>query len=265
MAPDAVERHRATSVLAPDWLGYEGIYGGRVVAELVEAVGRVDDMDLVTLYAEFTGTVRPGEVDVAVDVHHRGRRSSSISVSLGQERVRARATAKSARVGRGEAAGAVPMPGGVPSPDDLAPFEPPYWTALEHCRLMELRLVDTSVTEEGARARLWLRLHDDHPEVAPLSRDARIACLVDAVPPVLFFVPPAPAYVPTLDLALHLRPRGMGPAANGWCFAEVRLVWASADFCLEEVTMWDSTGEVIAQTRQNRRIVREVPDRRDAT
>ena len=240
--------------LAPIWGGYEGVYGGRVIAELAAAVDVVDGMDLLTAQVEFFGTVRAGEVQVAVEVRHQGRVSASVEAVMLQGHERARCTAKLARVVADRVGDAIVPPGDLPDPEMLPVFEPAYWTRLDHCRLLDLRLVEHAVTDRGRITRVWIRLVDEHPEVALLPRVGRIACIVDGVPPALFFADPIPAYVPTVDLTLHLRPGGEADA-SGWCYAESRLVWATDDFCLEEVTLWNAGGDLLGQARQNRRVV----------
>ncbi len=252
----AVVSGRSLVGLDPQWGGHGGIYGGRVIAALGAAAvgGGTDDYDLLSLHVEFSGAVQAGEVELEVTEQHRGRVSASVAVVLCQGHDRARAQAKLARVGAGEHEWRLPLPDGVPAAAELAAFEPAYWHRLAHCRLLELRLVEHRALDTARTTRLWVRLDETRPEVAELDHAGRIACLVDAVPPALFFADPAPLFVPTLDLTLHLRP-GVALPDDGWCYAEGRLVWASAEFCLEEVTLWSSSGELLAQGRQNRRVV----------
>ena len=245
---------RRTTSLAQIWGGHEGVYGGRVIAELAAAVDVVEGMDLLTVHTEFHGTVRAGEVGIDVDVRHQGRMSASVEAVLTQGHERARCTAKLGRVRTGHAGEAVAAPRDLPVPETLPAFEPAYWTRLDHCRLLDLRLVEHAATDRGRTTRVWIRLDDEHPEVAALTHAGRIACIVDGVPPALFFGEPMPAYVPTVDLTLHLRPAPAAPVA-GWCYAEAGLVWVTDEFCLEEVTLWSADGDLVGQARQNRRVV----------
>lgn len=240
-------------LLAPQWDGKDGTFGGKVIAALAAAAQAVEGFELLTLTTEFLGSVRPGMVEVEVVPRHVGRMSASVAVTLRQGHDRARATAKLARVTGCDTAALVADLADVPGPDELPPFEPAYWQ-LPHCRLMELRLVDHVERAGKPRTRVWLRLDAGAPEVAELDHAGRIAVLADAVPPALFFDDRAPTFVPTLDLTLHLRP-GVALPADGWCFAEGRLVWATEDFCLEDVTLYAGDGTVLAQARQNRRII----------
>ncbi|WP_127480161.1 thioesterase family protein [Nocardioides pantholopis] len=247
------EPHVRQVLLSPQWDGYDGTFGGKVIAELAAAAQCAEGFDLLSLTTEFLGAARPGAAEVEVLPRHVGRVSASVVVGLRQGHDRARASAKLARVdGRSTAALGADLRG-VRPPEELAPFEPAYWH-LPHCRLLDLRLVDHSGRGRERRTRVWLRLDTGAPEVAELDHAGRVAVLVDAVPPALFFDERAPAFVPTLDLSLHLRP-GVALPEDGWCLAEGRLVWATEDFCLEDVTLYARTGEVLAQARQNRRII----------
>lgn len=233
----------------PAWTGRNDLYGGRVVAELAQAAEAAVEMDLLTLMVDFSGSVKPGSMAVRVTPRHVGGRSAVVALSLEQGFERARASAKYGRVG------AEPGPGRLPAPpirslEDTPPYAAPYWASLPHSALTHVRMAE----HVDGVSDLWLRLDPDHPQVLTLGHAARVACLVDAVPPALYFAEPQPAFVPTLDLTMHLVP-GVRLPADGWCRARGRLVWAGADFCAEEVALWTARGDLVALAFQNRRVV----------
>ncbi|PZM94645.1 MAG: hypothetical protein DIU79_09225 [Actinobacteria bacterium] len=234
-----------------EWRGLGGIFGGRVIAALGEAAQAVPGFDVLSLAVEFSGSVGLGEAEVAVSVRHKGSRTASVETELIQGHPRARAVAKLARV-QGEEILSAPLDvAGIPAPADLARFEPPYrdqpWT-----RLVELRLLPRP--EGAVTTRTWARLAEESPAVAELDAVGRAAVLIDAMPPALFFGQRQAAFVPTIDFTLYLRPKA--PASpDGWYLLESSIVWARDDFCMEDISLFTSAGEIVAQARQNRRVV----------
>ena len=234
-----------------DWRGIDGVFGGRVIAALGEAAQFIPGFDVLSLAVEFMGSVSLGDAELAVSVRHQGARTASVEVDLIQGHPRAHAVAKLARV-RGAEILSTPVDlTCVPSAADVPLYEPPYrdqpWT-----RLLELRLLSHL---GGARTtRAWARFDDEAPPVVELNALGRAAVLIDAVPPGLFFGQRAPAFVPTIDFTLYVRPQP--PASpDGWYLLESSTVWARDDFCMEDIALYTSTGEIVAQARQNRRVV----------
>lgn len=235
---------------APEWEGINGVFSGRVLAALATAAQVVPGFHVLSLAAEFSGSVAPGEADLTVSIRHKGARTASVEVELVQGHPRVRAVAKLARVQGAEIPSEPIDLSGLPAPADVPVFDPPYrdraWT-----QLMELRLLP----ERGGRVtnRAWARLAEDAPAVAELDALSRAAVLLDAMPPGLLFRERPAAYVPTIDFTLYLRPQAP-VSPDGWYLLESWTVWAREDFCLEDVSLFTSTGEIVAQARQNRRV-----------
>jgi acyl-CoA thioesterase len=73
------------------------------------------------------------------------------------------------------------------------------------------------------------------------------------LPPGLFALDEPPAFVPTIDFTVHFAPR-LGDVARGWHHVGNRTVWATRDYCVDESTLHDREGRLLAQIRQGRTI-----------
>lgn len=87
----------------------------------------------------------------------------------------------------------------------------------------------------------WLRFTDGRePDVLSL------ALFADAMPPAVFEVLPAKQWVPTIELTVHFR----AIPAPGWLQARFTTRYLVGGFFEEDGELWDSTGQLVAQSRQ---------------
>ena len=91
------------------------------------------------------------------------------------------------------------------------------------------------------RTRGWFRLPD-----AETIDTLALLLAVDAFPPTAFNGRLPVAWVPTVELTVHLRAR----PAPGWLRAAFSTRFVSAGFLEEDGEVWDSTGRLVAQSRQ---------------
>ena len=93
----------------------------------------------------------------------------------------------------------------------------------------------------AARISGWIRFHDGR---AP---DA-LACLLfaDAFPPAVFSLLGMVGWVPTVQLTVHVRRR----PAPGWMLGEFWASDLSDGRVIEDGALWDSTGQLVLQSRQ---------------
>jgi len=91
------------------------------------------------------------------------------------------------------------------------------------------------------RTRGWFALPDG--EVADVFA---LLLAVDAFPPTAFNGRLPVAWTPTVELTVHLRAR----PATGWLRACFTTRFVSAGFLEEDGEVWDSTGRLVAQSRQ---------------
>ena len=69
---------------------------------------------------------------------------------------------------------------------------------------------------------------------------------VDAFPPTVFFADLPVAWVPTIELTTHVRAR----PAPGWLACAFTTRFITGGFLEEDGEVWDSTGRLVAQSRQ---------------
>lgn len=239
-------------IIGQDWRGKEGVYGGKVVACLAEAVQSDPDLagfGLASMWVEFSGTVLPGPIEVVTEIAHRGRSTATVRSALVQGKQRASAVAKLISSG-----GKTPLEprrwAALPDPDTLLDFQAP-WGELEYDSKFQIRVASQSADDGVITTRAWVRTQVD----TVLGHGGAEAALLDLLPPGLFFADPRPAYVPTVDFALHLNPNA--PVHPGeWVWGEMRTEWADEEFCADTGTLYRADGTFVARGTQTRRVVR---------
>lgn len=87
----------------------------------------------------------------------------------------------------------------------------------------------------------WIRLADGTP-----PSTLALPLFSDAFPPSLFAMFGRIGWVPTIELTVHVRRR----PADGWCQARFECDDLIGGRMIETGTLWDSTGRVVARSRQ---------------
>lgn len=243
--------------LGPGWQIGSGINGGMLLATLGNALRSTLEghPDPITISAYYLSASRPGPASVRTDVLRSGRSLSTGAASLVQvedgeetERIRALAT-------YGDLATLPDDVRTTATPPDLPPPERCISTAAAPPKLMrnadllerlDLRLEPAcagwAVGEPSGRGLIqgWLRMAD-HREPDPLL----LLLAVDALPPVTFDLGLF-GWTPTLELTVHVRAR----PAPGW----LRVTHSTRNFAggllEEDGEVWDSSGRLVAQSRQ---------------
>lgn len=128
-------------------------------------------------------------------------------------------------------------------PPELVPFGQRF----------EIRQASGAYPMSGvARAEMgaWLRLRPEAPT------DALIAIvMMDAMPPGLYPTLTEPAAIVSAELSVHLhRDLAEHPVA-GFVLAVQRTVTDGDGWCVDEAELWDRDGALLAQSRQQRRIL----------
>lgn len=102
---------------------------------------------------------------------------------------------------------------------------------------------DHAVAGEGARAEIagWIRFADERP-VDPFA----LTLFADAFPPPLFALVGYIGWVPTIELTVHVR----RVPVDGWIRAHFQVNDANGVRFVEDGTLWDSSGAVVARSRQ---------------
>ena len=220
--------------------------GGYLVSVVLSAVrASVVRPDPVAVSAHFPSRTEPGPAEIEVEVLREGGHSSATGRMLqdGQTRVFVLATFGDLATATGPTTILEPTPE-FPPPDDCIRAEGPV--APEFVRRFDLRLTpETSVwatTKPSGTPEMagWIRFADGRePDTAMLP------LVADAFPPTLFNLM-ATGWVPTLEFTVHVR----GRPAPGWLQCRFRTRYLIEGYLEEDGEVWDSTGRLVALSRQ---------------
>ncbi len=235
------------------WRGLDGIYGGYVLARVVESVQVVDGFEPMSVSIQFTGAVREVESDLRVNVLHHGGSTAAVGVELVQGHPRLTAFGK---LGRGQTERILDFPfdvSALPDPESLTPYEfsagaMAYETFLDH------RMIDDTDGARTQRTQAWIRFDESTHQAPELGRHGLAAIFLDAQTPGLFYSDTPPVFVPTVDFTIHFAP-GVDFDRHAWHYVTQTTMWATKQFCVEESKLYDRTGIFLAQVRQTRRVV----------
>lgn len=248
--------------LLEGWTIGAALNGGFAMARLAAGLRPLLDEDgghpdCLAMSAYFLSAARPGPYAVEPSVVRVGRTMSTGQVSLWQsedgrrvERIRALATfGDLARMS--EPLRRQSDPPDMPPPDECIGLDdaPGGAAAVPFPPLMhrvELRLDPPTAmwgvgqpSQEG-RMRGWIRFRDGR-EPDALS----LLFFLDALPPVAFDLGLL-GWAPTLEFSGHVR----AEPAPGWLQVELATDNLSGSLLEEDARIWDSTGRLVAQSRQ---------------
>jgi len=245
--------------LGEGWQIGAGVNGGLLLAVMGNALRTrfADDghPDPVAVSAYYLSASRPGPAVLRTEVLRRGRSMGTGQVSLVQEqdgrpveRVRALATYGDLG-GLPDDVRTTATPPDMPPPEqciskDLAP--PDFMERASFLNRLDLRLdpacVGWAVGDPSGRGLLqgWLRMADGR-EPDPLL----MLLAADALPPVTFDLGML-GWTPTLELSVHVRAN----PAPGWLAVTHRTRNYAGGLLEEDAEVWDSTGRLVAQSRQ---------------
>jgi hypothetical protein len=268
--PAATGPREFDAVLDAGWRIGAGVNGGLLLATLGHALSQTFDdasgpggahPDPLSISAYYLSASTAGPAQVTTEVLRHGRQMSTGQASLYQsgpegadgpgapvERVRALATYGDLDALPDQVA-TTAVPPEMPPPEqclgtELAP--PDFLEQASFLERLDLRLdpacVGWAMGKPSGRGVLqgWLRMADGR-EPDPLL----LLLAVDALPPVTFDLGLA-GWTPTLELTAHLRAR---PAA-GWLRLSHRTRNHAGGLLEEDAEVWDSTGRLVAQSRQ---------------
>jgi acyl-CoA thioesterase len=227
--------------------------GGFLLALAVRGLAEaVPFPDPITVTGHFFRPARHTPVELHVERIRAGKAHASAMVRLdqdGKEILRALGTFSDLAAGAGGDRSDA-RPPLLPAPEECLPvreLQPRQWDDLpgrmpELYRAIDVRLARPERREEGEIARLegWMRFVDGRdPDVAALP------LLADAFPPAVLDVAES-VWVPTVELTVHVR----GRPAPGWIAASFRTRFLRHGYFEEDGELWDSTGRLVALSRQ---------------
>jgi hypothetical protein len=253
--------------LDPGWLVGGGLNGGYLLAVVGNAVrdrlsasGHVDPF---TVSAHYLSASVPGPATVETELVRAGGRFSTVAATLVQhvDGVRVPRISTLATYGDLDAAhdaetdaAAEALHLALPVPD-LPPRDQCVSTsdASEEVRRMAplLERFGTRLDPESAMWAIgkpsrkgviqgWFELADHRP-LDPIA----LLMVVDALPPVTFDLG-MPGWAPTLELTAHVRAK----PAPGWAVVRHCTRTVAGGLFEEDCEVWDSTGRLVAQSRQ---------------
>ncbi|PXX71012.1 acyl-CoA thioesterase [Nocardia tenerifensis] len=245
-ASERVGEHEFALTLSDRWTTLIGsLNGGFLLAGCLQALRReVPHPDLLSASAHFLRPGTPGPARISTEVARTGRRTSTGQATLvrdDREIVRVLATFADL-----DAADGPTLVGGeppvLPPPDqcvDPYPRERPTISQQTDTRMAQVPGFWRGDPTHTTTAEFWLRLSDGR-DADPIA----LAFLVDAAAPVVFDLGVAGSS--TIELTVHIRHR----PAPGWLACRVSTNYLIDGFHEEDFEIWDSTGTLVAQSRQ---------------
>ncbi len=245
--------------LGEGWVVGGGINGGYLLATIARAAGQAvpSKPDPISISAYYLSASRPGPATVDVRVLREGGSVASVAADLSQaegHRIAALATYGDLSRDADHVETTAEEPELPPReqcvPNTLAP--PEFLAASPFLRRFDMLFhpdqVGWAVGEPDHSGVLsaWFRLEDGH-EPDPLS----LLLVLDALPPVMF-THGRMGWAPTLELTAHVRAR----PAPGWLKVRHATRNIAGGMFEEDCEIWDSTGRLVAQSRQLARVPR---------
>jgi acyl-CoA thioesterase len=235
----------------PKWNIADAPNGGYLVTIALGAIGRtLPHPDPFSVTAHFPSRAQPGEAEVQVEPVRVGRAHSTAVARVvqgGEARVHVTATYGDLDRIDGPTVIREPRPE-FPPPEECVRAEGPV--APEFVNRFDLRLTPdtaawaTSKPSGTAEMCGWNRFVDGR------EPDTRSLCLfADSFPPTIFNLGPA-MWVPTLELTVHVRAR----PSSGWLQYRFQTRYLIKGYLEEDGEIWDSTGQLVALSRQLARV-----------
>jgi acyl-CoA thioesterase len=231
------------------WDIFGAANGGYLMAIAARAMATVAERPHpVTVTAHYLNPAPPGPVTIGSDVLKAGKRFTTVQARLNDpDRSLA---ALQGTFGTLEPSSALRRfedgPPDLPPPDDCIAIEPAEQFPPPFVGRVDLRLHPDDVPQSNGpkepRIRGWFRLRHDEP-IDPFT----LLVAVDAFPPAVFNTDQTPGWTPTLELTTHVR--GV-PHQQGWLACVFTTEFVTGGFLEEDGEVWDTTGRLLAQSRQ---------------
>ena len=239
--------------LSPGWVVGGGVNGGYLLAVIGNALraSLPDKPDPIAVSAYYLSASVPGPATVSIDVRRDGGSIATAAADLRQgDDARITALATYGDLGRlGDDVSTTAEEPFLPPPGECVPntmAPPEVLAAAPLLDRFDMRFhpdhVGWAVGKPSGRGVLsaWFRLVDGR-EPDPIS----LLMVVDALPPVTFDLG-MPGWAPTLELTAHVRAR----PAPGWLKVRHATRNLAGGMFEEDCEVWDSTGRLVAQSRQ---------------
>jgi hypothetical protein len=236
-----------TGRMAQGWMIGQNPHGGYLACVILRALQiEADRPEPLTMSALFVSAPRLGAVRVETELIKAGRTYTSMSGRLlqdGRERVRVLAAFGDITSIQGPTRleltpPALPPPGECVDLNDLVPELP--LNDVDHRYELRSTPEDLWVRQAEPVIAGWIRFRDGRP-----ADSFSLPFFADAFPPPVIGLDPA-AWVPTLELTVHVRARPSG----GWLLGRYRSVTLLNGLLGADIDLWDETGRLVAMARQ---------------
>jgi acyl-CoA thioesterase len=245
--------------IRPGWDIAGNANGGYLLALVLRAMrdagGRPDP---VTVTAHYLSPGRVAPAVVSTKVVKQGRTFTTLTATLesgGKQLLQAvGAFGDLATLSGPELVDAAPP--AMPSPDECVatvpaePFPPSFMGRVDLRLHPDDAGFATGAPSGEPKVRGWFRLNDGEP-----IDTIGLVLATDSFPPTVFNARLPVAWTPTVELTTHLRAR----PAPGWLRCVFTTRFVTGGFLEEDGEVWDSTGHLVAQSRQLALVPRSAP------
>lgn len=250
-AIDSTERP-VRSEIHPGWDIVGNVNGGYMLAIAGRAMATIAERPHpVSLTAHYLSPGRAGPATIDASIVKAGRRLSTVTATMhSAEKPLMQLLGSFGDLGQLEGPKRVDAaPPDLPDPEDCARvihdpelgFPPPMMQKVE----LRLHPDDAQFLSGNPSGRPlirgWLRLPDEEPMDA-----FGLLMATDALPPTIFNANLPVAWTPTVELTTHIR----GLPEPGWLRCQFSTRFISGGMLEEDGEVWDSTGRLVAQSRQ---------------
>ena len=239
-----------TCEIHPGWDIRGNANGGYLMALGARAMSEASRPHPVSVTAHFLSPGRVGPVTVIPSIVKRGRTFCTVRASVsGPEKPIIELLGSFSEVENVDGAIMVDAePPDLPPPGEcvkLGPdargFPPPMMSKLDLRLHPEDALFYEDRPSGSPLVRGWVKLADDEPVDA-----FGLVMLADAFPPSVFNADLPRSWVPTLEMTTHVR----GLPEPGWLRCTFSTRFITGGVLEEDGEVWDSTGRLVAQSRQ---------------
>jgi len=244
---------RWAATIDESWNGWSGPFGGAIVALAVRVAGAaVPAASVRAVDLRFVGKPAGGELLLTPTVREIGRhtRIVDVVVSQGASEI-AVASVTAGQVSETGAGDIVDVDGPLPGPEGLAQFSiPPEIVPMGGH--LDLRPVDGPLPLTGADES-WMRAWVSTRSPMPLDA-AYLGLLADCLPPAVFPTLTAPLAVPTVSFSMNITAPLDDPTPAP-VLVHTRNISTSGGWSVDDTTLRDRNGRLLASARQSRRVV----------
>ena len=238
------------SEIHPGWDIQGNANGGYLMAIGARAMAAASRPHPVSVTAHFLSPGRAGPVTISPTIIKQGRTFSTVSASVaGPEKPVIELLGSFGELENVDGAVLVDaQPPELPSPQECVKIEPhPRGFPPPLMNKLDLHLhPEDALFYEGRPSgkplvRGWIKLAGDEPIDA-----FGLMLVADAFPPTVFNANLPSAWVPTLEMTIHVR----GIPEPGWLRCTFNTRFITGGVLEEDGEVWDSTGRLVVQSRQ---------------